>query len=197
MSFRSYCRTMASVLCLGIAAACVSTPMPIQHPPLPYAKMEKMRFKVAEVLVINDATTTTATEQLGQYGKSPEAAMREWAANRITGTGSQGTFSLIIRDANFAIQKLPMETGFKSWGKRQQAERWDAYLNVIIAVEGGGAGQTPAEVNISVRSSQTLPEEASDSEKRQTYTSVMNKLMTLFDAEAQKQINAYFSGYMM
>lgn len=197
MSFRSHCRTAASVLCLAVTAACVSTPMPIQHPPLPYTQLEKMRFNVAEVLVINDATTTAATEQLGQYGKSPEAAMREWANNRITGVGSQGTLSIIIRDANFAVHKLPMETGIKSWGKRQQAERWDAYLSVILSVEGGGAGQTPAEVSVSVRSSQTLPEEASESEKRQTYESVTNKLMTLFDAEVQKQMNAYFSSYMM
>jgi hypothetical protein len=90
-----------------------------------------------------------------------------------------------------------MQKGVKGWLKRQQAERWDAYLNVMIAVEGSASMLPPAEITINLRSSQTLPEDASDSEKRQTYASIMNKLMSLFDAEAKKQMDAYFRAYYM
>lgn len=184
------------LLCLGISA-CVTTPMPINNPAPNYSAMRQLRFDVAEVLVINDAPTTTATQQLAQYGDSPEAALRKWANGRIQAAGTQGSFSVIIKDANFAINKLPVKTGIKGWMEREQAERWDAYLNVIIAVEGSASLLPPAEININLRNSQTLGEEASAEEKRQAYESIMNKLMTMFNAEAQKQMDAYFRAYYM
>lgn len=185
---------IASGMLLGLTA-CVETPMPVNTPPVNYA--QKLRFDLAEVLVINDSSTTVATQQLAQYGQSPETALRDWAAKRIEAAGIQGSFSIIIKDANFAITKLPLKTGISGWLERQQAERWDAYLSVLIAVEGSAGMYPPAEITVSVRSSQTLPEEASDSEKRQTYASIMNKLMGLFDAKAQEQMNAYFRAYYL
>lgn len=193
---KSFLSLMAGVVCLGLAA-CVTTPMPINNPAPDYSTTQPTRLDIAEVLVINDASTTTATEQLMQYGESPEAALRNWANSRVQAAGSQGAFSVIIKDANFAITKLPVTPGIKGWMERQQAERWDAYLNVMISVEGSASQLPPAEITINLRTSQTLGEEATDSEKRQTYASIMNKLMTLFNAEAKRQMDAYFRAYYM
>lgn len=178
-------------------SACVTTPMPINNPPLDYAAMQPIRLDVRELLIINDSSTTAATQSLAAYGQSPEQALREWASKRIQTVGSQGSYSLIIKDANFNIVKLPVKSGFKGWMEREQAERWDAYLSVLVAIEGSAAQYPAAEMTISVRSSLTLPEEASDGEKTQTYNSIINKLIELFDAEAQKQMDKNFSAYYM
>lgn len=186
--------TFAAGMLLGLSA-CVETPMPLNNPPVNYS--QKLRFDLAEVLVINDSSTTAATQQLSQYGQPLEAAMREWAAKRVQAAGTKGSYNVIIKDANFTITKLPVKKGFSGWMERQQAERWDAYLSVLISVEGSAGMYPPAEITVSVRSSQTLPQEASDSEKRATYTSITNKLMGLFDAKAQEQMNAYFRAYYL
>ncbi|MCH2546031.1 MAG: hypothetical protein MK052_00260 [Alphaproteobacteria bacterium] len=186
-----------TVCCIGLSA-CVSTPMPINNAAIDYGDGNaKIRVDLAEVLVVNDSPTTAATQDLSQYGQSPEAALKEWAANRIAAVGRSGSFSIIIKDANFAINRLAIDDGFGGWFKRQQEQRWDAYLNVMIAVDGSASMLPPGEITISVRSSQTLPEEASEEEKQQTYASVLNKLMTLFDAEAKKQMDQYFRAYYM
>lgn len=197
MRLRFFAPLTAVVIGTLCLAGCVSTPMPVKSPPVDYAAMQPLRFDVAEVFVINDAPTTTATQQLSQYGQSPEDAMRNWANKRIEAVGERGSYSLIIKDANFAVTKLPVKSGISGWMERQQAERWDAFLNVMIAVEGSASMLPPADITINVRSSHTLPEDASDEEKRLTYTAIMNKLMTLYNAEAQKQMDAYFRAYYM
>lgn len=184
-----------SLLCLGISA-CVTTPMPLEHRPVDYDARPMLRMDVAELMVLNDASTTPLTAELaGKFGPSPEEALNEWLNRRIQAVGPQGSFTVIIRDANFTATKLPVESGMQSYFKRQQAVRWDAFLNVIIAVEGGAHGQPPAELTINVRASQTMGENPSAEEKRLTYNSILNKLMTMFDAEAQKRMDAYFRAY--
>jgi hypothetical protein len=180
-----------------VLSACVTTPMPINNPPLDYNALPPVRLDVSELLIINDSSTTTATQSLAQYGQSPEQALREWAEKRIETAGTQGMLSLIVKDANFNIVKLPLKDGIKGWLERQQAERWDAYLSVMVSIEGSASQYPPAELTISMRSSLTLPEDASDAEKRQTYTSIINKLITLFDAEARKQMDKHFSAYYL
>lgn len=177
-----------------VLTACVSTPLPLNNPPVDYSRLPAIPFDVAEVMVINDASIAPLTAELaGKFGPSPEDALREWAERRIQPVGADGSFTIIIKDANFAAARLPIESGFRSYFERQQAARWDAYLNVLIAVENSQL--PPAEITINLRTSQTLPEDASAEEKRQTYNSILNKLMTLFDAEAQKQMGAYFRAY--
>lgn len=179
-----------------LLAACVSTPMPMNHKGPDYANLPQLRFDVAEVMVLNDGTTTPLTQELaGKFNTSPEDALREWAGKRIQAVGSAGSYTIIIKDANFVAHKLPTKSGVKGYFERQQAARWDAYMNVMLAVEGSAQMLPPAEININIRTSQTLPENASETEKEQTYRSILNKLMALFDAEAQKQMDAYFRAY--
>ena len=179
-------------------AACVTTPMPVNHHALDYNALPVLRMDVAELMVLNDAPTIPLTAELaGKYGPSPEEALNEWASRRIQPAGSQGSYTVIIKDANFAAAKLPVENGMKGYFQRQQATRWDAYLSIMIAVEGGSQRQPSAELTINVRASQSLGENPSAEEKRQTYNSILNKLMALFDAEAQKQMDAYFRAYYL
>lgn len=186
-----------TVLCFGLAA-CVTTPMPLNNAPVNYDNRSTIRMDVAEVMVLNDASTTPLTKELAErYGNSPEESLREWASRRIQANGAQGSYTIIIKDANFDAVKLPVKSGIKGYFERQQATRWDAYLNLMIAVEGSAQMLPPAEITINLRTSQTLPENPSEEEKRQTYQSIMNKLMTLFDAEAQKQMDAYFRAYYL
>lgn len=188
-------KAAAALFCLALAA-CVSTPMPINNPPLDYNAQRILQLDVAEVLVLNDASTAPLTAELaGKYGPSPEDALREWAGRRIQPTGTQGTYSVIIKDANFAATQLPVESGMSGYFKRQQVVRWDAYLNVMIAVEGSAQMLPPAELTVNVRASQSLGEKPSEEEKKQAYNSILNKLMALFNAEAQKQMDTYFRAY--
>lgn len=185
-------------LCCLTLAACVTTPMPIRHQAPDYSAQAPLRLDVTEIMVLNDASTTPLTAELGQkFGHTPEDAMREWAAKRIQAAGTQGSFTVILKDANVVAAKLPVKSGLKSYFNRQQAVRWDAYLNVMIAVEGSSQMLPPAEITINARTSQTLPEDASEEEKRQTYHSILNKLMSSFDAEAKKQMDTYFRAYYL
>lgn len=188
----------ALLLCasLGALSACVDTPITKSIAPPAYETMAPFTLDVAEIIVINDSKTTDTTQKLADAFKaSPEAALREWANKRLKTTGSMGSLSLIIKDANVTSAALPLKGGMSGYFTKEQAERLDAYLNVLISVEGG-QGQPPAEVTVAVRSSHTIPEKATDAEKDKIYQNLLSSLMGQFNSEADTQIRNYFSGYI-
>lgn len=190
-------KTCIAAMCLALTA-CVTTPMPIHHQPLDYTALPITPLDIAEIMVINDASPTPLTSELGQqFGRTPEDAIREWVGRRIQAAGTQGSYTVVLKDANIVSTPLPTSKGVKGYFKREQAERWDAYLNVMIAIEGSSQMLPPAEITINARASQTLPQDASAEERHQTYESILNNLIRSFDGEAKKQMDTYFRAYYL
>lgn len=186
-----------SALLLSLAVAgCMNTNLPKHNEPVNYAQLYSFPLDVHEKMVINDSSKTPLTQELtGQFGGGLENELEKWMEARIQATGTNGTFAIIVKDANFVETKLPVQKGFGDYFKRAQAYRWDGYLHVTISADGGAAGQAPAEANIEARASQTLGENPSAIEKKATYENIMNKLMIIFNQEADKHINRHFTAY--
>ena len=181
-------------LCL---AACVTTPIFTYAKPIDYAAMPIYTLDVYEAAVVNDTKPTEDTLHFARtQGDTPETELRRWVNTRIRAAGTRGSFSLVIRDANFVRKKLNKPTGWKSWLTRDQEEVWHAYLDVLMSVDGGQYNQTPSEIQISVRSSHTVPEHAIGHERDRIYNLLLNELMTSFNTEVEEQIYIYFREYI-
>ncbi len=193
LSLRSMCLFVAC-LCL---AACVATPIFTYAKPIDYAAMPIFTLDVFEATVVNDTKPTEDTLAFTRsQGDTPETELRRWVNTRIQAAGKTGSFSLIIRDANFVREPLKQSTGWKAWITRDQEEAWHSYLDVLMSVDGGQYNQPPAEISISVRSSHTLPEHALQSEKDRIYNLLLNELMATFNHEVEQQIYLYFREYI-
>lgn len=180
-----------------LLAACVSTPIYQYASPVNYEQLPAYGFDVAEVLIINDSNPTDTTAFLAEtYDMSPAGALKRWADKRINANGTQGIFSVIVKDANMTVQPLETSGGIKGYFTIEQEEMLSAYLHVILAVEGSARQLPPAEAKISVRASHSIPEGASVDVRERIYHSVINELMASFNAEAEKQMQVYFSAYL-
>jgi hypothetical protein len=179
-------------------AACVDTPLPKNKAPVNYAEMKPYNLDIADIVTVDDSRSAALTQELGQkFGATIDSELRKWQESRIQPSGAKGTFSLIIKEANFTSSRLPAPSGIESWFTRDQIARWDAQLNVLVSVEGSAGKHPPAEFTVNVSTSHTVPEEANDHEKSQIYNSMLNELMSLYNQEAEKQMQAYFKPYFL
>lgn len=193
MSLRRILSITAATL---VVAACTSTTVPTYAPPIDYATLAPYRLNVAEAITVNDSPSVPATEEMAKrYGRSPEDALSDWTTKRVQATGTQGTFSVIIKDANLTSKTLPVKGGISGYFTHEQSKEWAAFLNVLMSVDGGSL--PPAEVTIKVSSSHTIPEDASEQQKKQIYDAMLNDMIAKFEVESNKYVQTYFKAYMM
>lgn len=191
-------KTIILALLLGTTlSACAETPMPAYKPSLSYANTTPYNLDVAETILINDSRDTALTADFAQkFGTTLESSLREWMHNRIQTNGNQGAFSVIIKNANFTATSLNKTGGIEGYFTRDQAARWDGELTVMLSADGSGGKHPEADITINVRANSTIPEKASQDEKSKTYHSLINQLMTLYNQEAEKQMQLYMNSYI-
>jgi len=164
---------------------------------LNYSNAQPYSLDVLQKGVVNENSPNSLTQELAaKYNTSLETELETWFDNRIVAAGSRGTARLAIKDANFRSSPLQKKDGVEGYFTRDQAERWDATLSVVVSLEGTGPdGLSTANFTVNVSANNTVPEKSSDAEKSKIYHSLVNKLMTLFNQEADKQIRQNFSRY--
>lgn len=178
------------------ATACVETPVTKLYQGQDIATLQTYHFNVAEVMIVEDSKPTDTTNDLEvQYGISPMSELRKWVDQRMKAEGTQGSLSVIVKDANVVTRPLPVTKGFMGYFKNEQAEEMQSYLHALVSIEGSADGTPPAEFTVAVRSSYTLPENPSKDERGRIYRAMIEQLMDAFDKEAEKQLGAYFKPF--
>lgn len=187
--------TTAAILALS---ACVETPIQQVRPALDYSALAVTTFDVNEKIVINDASLSAEAKKMAEtYNLSIESALKEWLKHRVKKGGSQGTFYVIIKENSVGTRKLATTGGIQGYFKREQAEELTGTVEVLFSIEGSAQQLPPAEASVKVHAKETLPEEASATEREKAYRSLINRLIANVNDESQKQFDNYFRGYQL
>ncbi len=110
-----------------------------------------------------------------------------WVDDRLRATGASGTAVLTVLDASVIETELKKETGLTGLVTTDQGHRYDAVLTATLAAEDL-AQQRAAEVNVTVKRSQTVPEDATFNEREKIWYEMSEKLMVDFDKKLEQAI---------
>ncbi len=151
------------------------------------------------------ALTVAATEAETLYSKPLTAPNVEhefpvdiartaegWIGDRIQAAGASGTATLTVLEASVVETILEKKTGLTGLVTADQGHRYDATLTVSLKAVDLNV-QKSAETTITVKRSQTVPEDSTFNEREKIWYELTEKLMADFDAQMTKSIDAHMT----
>jgi hypothetical protein len=178
-------RRAAFVILMGfLLSACASPPEP--------AVPTDITFAVNTVLNV-DATSidvrfaSAAPKDYPHVGhRSPvtfEAAFRKWAQARFQLTGNTASaLRVIFSKGEITEELLPVKTGFSGSFKKEQAAKYEARLGVELELVDPN-GKVLASASGEARNTHTVPEDATENDKRIVWAGMIAQAFDSLDQE--------------
>lgn len=193
-------RIAASILALMAVlaplGACVTEPPAASLPQLTFSHLAPIVLKVAQVEVANDYAAPLQAPHIEHVvPAAPEAALRSWAAHRLSAAGGTGVARLVIKTASVTAVPLKVTPGLKGAFTKDQSERYEAVVRAELHIyEGGGSGT--GYVAAEASHSRTVAENASVNDRRRVQFELIEVLMADFDREMEKNIRTHLGRWL-
>ena len=115
-----------------------------------------------------------------------------WIGDRVQPVGAAGTATLTVLEASVVETALEKKTGLTGLVTADQGHRYDATLVASLKAVDLNA-QKSAETTITVKRSQTVPEDATFNEREKIWYELTEKLMADFDSQMAKAIDDHMT----
>ncbi len=182
---------------LLLLTACQSNAPLQRFAPPSFTKYTPINLEVSNIEVIDEYQPPMRAPNVDHFfATTPGEAMHIWVRDRLRAVGRERTAQVIIKDASVIETSLAKTPGFKGAFTNDQAQRYDARLEVEIRIYGTGGALSEANINAVATRSQTVAENASVAERERVFNSMMNELMDSVNAELEKNIYQYFGNYI-
>ena len=118
------------------------------------------------------------------------------AGARARDPGRRGSARFVILDAAVTETPLKLDKSFTGAFTKQQSRRYDATVEVSLEILDD-KGFRKGFANARVMRSRTLREDASINDRERMWFDLTEALMNDLNAELEKNIRQYLSGYLM
>lgn len=192
------CRaTLFSLLFLAVAACQVAAPPP-EMPELTFSNLPPITINVASIET-EDAYTAPddASYVEGTFPIVPEEALRRWVDERLKAGGNAYYVRVTLDEASIRKADLPRRKGMSGLFYDEQSERYDAVLKVRMRLIGEEPFKPLASVDVEVQRSQSFAEGLTLNERHEKMLDLVESVMNDFNKEAERQLRAHFSRYLM
>ena len=186
------------VFLLVVFLAACDTPVVTQTlPELTYGHLSQFTLDVADIAVAAKYLPPMQAPNVDHlFPTPPGKALRRWAADRLKAGGRRGSARFVIIDARVTETALKVDKSFTGAFTKQQTRRYDATVEVSLEVLDD-RGFRKGFANARVMRSRTLREDASINDRERMWFDLTEALMRDFNAELEKNIRQYLSGYLM
>lgn len=187
MMYRTAC-----ILALLTLTACVTGGPQPSYPEITFTHLPPIKLNVAEIIYEPRYQAPVAAPNIGhEFPTPPAKAVERWIADRLTAVGTVGQAKVVIRRATGTETKLQVKKGLTGAFTTDQAWRYDAHVEVFIKAVDPNRKIT-AQASTAAQQSRTVPEDASLSEREDTWfaltETVMQKFNTAFEAQIRKDL---------
>jgi hypothetical protein len=188
---------LALTVLLPIALAACETPSPEQKlPGLSYAHLGPLRLNVARVDVASEYKAPLQAPNVDhQFPTTPEAALRQWAADRLQPAGRDDMARFLIVDAAAIEIRLKRDTGLKGTFKKEQSERYDVSVEATLEIfdsRGFRRGFATARA----KRTRTVPEDITLNQREKVWFEMTEAVMNDFNAELERNIRRHLGGFL-
>ena len=185
---------------LGIAllvlAACQAPVLPPPIPELTYGHLEPINLDVGRIEIVEQYVPPLKAPNVEHTFPTPPAtAMRQWAKDRLRAVGEIRTARLVIKNASAIETKLEITGGLRGAFTKDQSERYDVTLDVVLEVRGED-GVAVAFANAVVTRSKTVTEGLSLDERARVFHEMTLSLMDEVNSKLEKNIRQFLVQYL-
>lgn len=195
LSFRPIRHLMAAVAVASVVATAgceMATPRS-DFPELTYAHLAPIRLDVSRIEIVSNYAPPLHSPNVEHlFPVSPAAAVERWGKDRLRAAGPKGLARLIVKRADVVEIPLEKSKGVRGLLTTDQAERYEATLDVEIEIRDE-RGFQDALVAASAKRSSTLKEGASALDRDRLWFRMTEALMTDINAELEAGIARHFS----
>lgn len=186
----------------GLAAAALAPLLPVplaaqekKYPEITFVNSPSMAIDVQQVEIARDYKspgTKPHVEHL--FPVTPSDAVTRWVGDRLVPVGRSRLVRVVVKDASVVEVPLEKTGGIKGWFTTDQAERYDATLEVVVEIRSDIGRDAYASAR--VKRSQTIEEGASPAKRREVWYAMTERLMADLDKELERSMRQYLSPYL-
>ncbi len=183
-------------IALLVLAACQAPALPPPLSELTYGHLDPINLDVGRIEIVEQYVPPLKAPNVEhEFLTPPATAMRQWAKDRLRAVGEIRTARLVIKNASAIETKLETRRGLRGAFTKDQSERYDVTLDVVLEVRGED-GAAVAFANAVVTRSRTVPEGLSLSERERVFHGMVQSVMNEVNAELEKNIRQFLVRYL-
>lgn len=182
---------------LPVALGACETPTPEQKlPGIGFSHLEALRLNVADIEVVSEFKARLQSPNVDHlFPTTPEAALRQWAADRLQPAGKGDTARFIIIDASAIETRLKRDTGLKGTFKKEQSERYEVGVEGSVEIlDSRGFRRGFASARAS--RTRTVPEDITLNDREKVWFEMTEAVMNDFNAELERNIRQHLGGFL-
>ena len=188
-------RTIMIVILLA-ATGCETAVQPRSFSEQTFRHLPPISLDVAEIdIVLFFEPPLKAPHVEHEMPVPPHKAIERWVVDRIRTVGISGQAVLTVRDASVVEKRLKPLGGIRGTFTKEQAERYDARVEVeISAIDGRGLRSAKAMTTSS--RSRTVPEDATLHQRQILWYELTERIMQDFDRTFEAQIRKHLAAFL-
>jgi hypothetical protein len=189
-------RLMLALVAMVALSACETKPPTQKLAEISFANKRPISLNVGQLEIVPEYQSPAARPNVEHLmPTSPEAATVRWAQDRLRPVGRSGSARVLIKDARVVEITLKTDKSFTGMFKEEQAERYDAVLDVAIQILD--ERHLPvADVLARATRSRTVPEGISLNERDRILHEVTESLIRDIDSQMDGLIRSYLSRWV-
>lgn len=189
-------RLMIAALALFALSACETKPTAQKLPEISFAGKRPIALNVGQLEIVPEYQSPAKRPNVEQLMPiSPEAATVRWAQDRLRPVGRTGSARVLIKDARVVEVPLKTDKSFSGMFKEEQAERYDAVLDVAVQVLDERHFPV-ADVLARATRSRTVPEGISLNERDRVLFELTEALIKDIDSQMEGLINSFLGRWV-
>lgn len=196
MNLGTIIRTFGAVCMFGILLTGCETPPPPRpiYPDITFAHRPPIRLDVARIEVMNEYVPPLKAPNVEHaFPVSIAAGAERWARDRLQAVGSDGVARLVIKDASATETDLRRTPGVRGIFTTDQAERYDARVEVMIEVR---AGNRTGFASAAAQRSRSVPENATLNDRDRVQFELTDALLKDLDRELERNIYQFLPMFL-
>ncbi len=176
-------------------AACEARLPQSNLPEMTFRHLPPIALRVVDIQLVNSAKPGTDAPHVAHLMPVPPAkALTRWAEDRLQIAGNDNTARFTILESDVTETSLKLDKTVTGLFKKQQSERYDAIIEASLEIFDR-RGIRKAVVSSRATRSVTVAEDMSINDRRRIWYEMMEKLMTEFNSEMDRNIGRYMTEY--
>ena len=189
-----------SAACVGLVlqtvVGCAYDAQKPGFPQISFAHLQPISLNVARVEVENRyVPPATRPNVEHEFPVSPAASALNWGRDRLRAVGSAGVARVIVHRASGVEVPLQKSTGLKGLFTRDQSERYDAVIGMMVEVRDQ-AGKVRVTAESIAKRSESVSENVSLSEREKVWFRMTEAMMVDLNTSLENQVRIHMKDWI-
>ena len=188
----------AGLIALGLLTGCESAPPPRPiFPEVGFSHLPPLTFDASSVEVVNEYVAPLKRPNVEhEMPLRPGAAAERWAKDRVkaAGTANRGV-RVTVKNARVVESELKRTTGLRGMFTTDQAQRYDAEMELLIEVRDERGFRQGSASAVSKRSF-TVPEGITINDREKEYFKQVEEMMGDINRELERSIREHMVKFL-